>query len=91
MNRHPSIFDLHEAKKKNVHVKIKFAQVWYYRQNITFMVLEVFQIIGSDLMSDRKHFVSMNSLDSSLAVINCGSVLGPLLSLLYIDDLYQAI
>ena len=44
---------------------------------------------------NRKQFVSISSYDSGLAGINCsvtqGSVLGPLLFLLYINDFNQAI
>ena len=51
-----------------------------------------FQMIGLH-MSNRNQYVSTNGYESSIAAINCGapqgSVLGPLLFLLYIMTLIK--
>ena len=51
-------------------------------------------VVFQSYLSNRNQYVSIDGYESGLAVIDCGvppgSVLGPLLSLLYINDFNQA-
>ena len=46
-----------------------------------------------DFLNNRQHFVQFNGFDSSYSNIKCGvpqgSILGPLLSLIYITEMYD--
>lgn len=30
-NVHPNVFDVYEIKREKMHLKMRFAQVWYYQ------------------------------------------------------------
>ena len=60
-----------------------------------YVIRVVLNNLFKSYLSNRNQYVSINEYESSLAVINCGvphgSAVGPLLFLLYINDLNQAI
>ena len=66
-----------------------YLQTWYYG------IQDISNNWFKSYLSNCKQFVSINGYDSGLAEIKCGvsqgSALGPLLFLLYINDLNQAI
>ena len=57
---HSNVFELHESKKKNVHVRMKFAQPWYDIQDIFDLTRRCFHFI---ICSLHRHCLNIIGFD----------------------------